>query len=157
MGQLQDVSPNIMESTNFTTSRLMLLLLFHPPIHPLTHPPTHPPTQPPSYPPTPPEPQTLNPTKPLNPKPQAQSTGESSRAPTWDSFAARIHSQLDSHAKHGQPRLQGIYGNFPKLEEPFWGFRVPKSKDYSNLRSILGSPYFGKLPYMYCIGLCRAI
>ena len=32
-----------------------------------------------------------------------------------------------------------------------WGyhFRGPHNKDYSILGSILGSPYLGKLPYMY--------
>ena len=28
-------------------------------------------------------------------------------------------------------------------------FRGPQSKDYSILGSILGSPYFGKLPFMW--------
>ena len=36
------------------------------------------------------------------------------------------------------------YGGFPKLGVPFGG---PNNKDYSILGSILGSPYFGKLPY----------
>ena len=35
-------------------------------------------------------------------------------------------------------------GGFPKLGVPFGG---PHSKDYKILGSILGSPYFGKLPY----------
>ena len=34
-------------------------------------------------------------------------------------------------------------GGFPKLGYPFGG---PYNKDYSILGSILGSPYFGKLP-----------
>ena len=38
-----------------------------------------------------------------------------------------------------------IYGDFPKLGVPFWG---PNNKDYSILGSILGSLYFGKLPYV---------
>ena len=37
-----------------------------------------------------------------------------------------------------------LFGGFPKLEVPFEG---PNSKDYSIWRSILGSPYFGKLPF----------
>ena len=40
-----------------------------------------------------------------------------------------------------------IYGVFPKLGVPFGG---PHNKDYGILGSILGSPYFGKLPYI-CI------
>ena len=39
--------------------------------------------------------------------------------------------------------LWGI-GGFLKLGVPFWG---PNNKDCSILGSILGSPYFGKLPY----------
>ena len=35
---------------------------------------------------------------------------------------------------------------FPKLGVPFWG---PYDKGYSILGSILGSPYFGKLPNGY--------
>ena len=35
-------------------------------------------------------------------------------------------------------------GGFPKLGVPFGG---PNDKDYSILGSILGSPYFGKLPF----------
>ena len=34
---------------------------------------------------------------------------------------------------------------FPKIRCTFWG---PHKKDYSILGSILGSPYFGKLPYL---------
>ena len=37
-----------------------------------------------------------------------------------------------------------VYGSFPKLWVPFWG---PYNKDCGILGSILGSPYFGKLPY----------
>ena len=37
-----------------------------------------------------------------------------------------------------------LYRGFPKLGVPYWG---PHNKDYSILGSILGSPYFGKLPY----------
>ena len=36
------------------------------------------------------------------------------------------------------------YRGFPKLGVPFGG---PYNKDYSILGSILGSPYFRKLPY----------
>ena len=36
------------------------------------------------------------------------------------------------------------YGGFPKSGVPFWG---SNNKDYSICGSILGSPYFGKLPY----------
>ena len=35
-------------------------------------------------------------------------------------------------------------GGFPNLGVPFWG---PHNKDYNILGSILGFPYFGKLPY----------
>ena len=42
--------------------------------------------------------------------------------------------------------LLGGYGGFPKLGVPFLG--DPHNKDYSILGSILGSPYFGKLPYI---------
>ena len=42
--------------------------------------------------------------------------------------------------------VRAVYGGFPKLGAPFWG---PNNKGYSILGSILGSPYFGKLPYMY--------
>ena len=38
---------------------------------------------------------------------------------------------------------------FPKLRVPFWG---PHNKDCSILGSILGSPYFGKLPYSEAVG-----
>ena len=38
-----------------------------------------------------------------------------------------------------------VYGDFPKLGVPFRG---PNNKDYSILGSILGYPYFGKLPYL---------
>ena len=37
-------------------------------------------------------------------------------------------------------------GGFPKLGVTFWG---PNNKDYSIWGSMLGSPYFGKLPYRY--------
>ena len=40
---------------------------------------------------------------------------------------------------HGKPKME-VSQN---LEVPFWGLY---SKDYSILGSILGSPYFGKLP-----------
>ena len=40
-------------------------------------------------------------------------------------------------------RVEGPFGDFPKLGVPFGG---PYKKDYSILKSILGSPYFGKLP-----------
>ena len=41
--------------------------------------------------------------------------------------------------------LVGPYGGFPKLGGlPFLG---PHNKDYNIFGSILGSPYFGKLPY----------
>ena len=46
-----------------------------------------------------------------------------------------------------------IYGGFPKLGVPFGG---PYNKDYSILRSILGYPNFGKLPYMY-IHICMCV
>ena len=36
---------------------------------------------------------------------------------------------------------------FPKIRVPFGG---PCKKDYSILGFILGSPYFGKLPYLGC-------
>ena len=39
-----------------------------------------------------------------------------------------------------------MYGGFPRLGVPFWG---PHNKDYRLLGSILGSHYFGKLPYVY--------
>ena len=42
------------------------------------------------------------------------------------------------------PWAQGPYKGLPKLGVPFWG---PYNKDYSILGSIMGSPYFGKLPY----------
>ena len=53
------------------------------------------------------------------------------------------------------------YKGFPELGVAFWG---PYNKDYSILGSILGSPYFEKLPYTRCIlimvatefiGMCR--
>ena len=37
-------------------------------------------------------------------------------------------------------------GGFPKSGVAFWG---PNNKDYSILVSILGSPYFGKLPIIF--------
>ena len=40
----------------------------------------------------------------------------------------------------------GVYGSVLKLGVPFL-FGGPHNKDYSILGSILGSPYFGKLPY----------
>ena len=42
-----------------------------------------------------------------------------------------------------------VCGGFPKLGVPFLG--VPNNKDNSRLGSILGSPYFGKLPCVHCI------
>ena len=39
-----------------------------------------------------------------------------------------------------------IWG-FPKIKGTL--FACPYNKDYSILGSILGSPYFGRLPYMY--------
>ena len=47
-----------------------------------------------------------------------------------------------------------VYGSFPKLGVPFWG---PNNKDYSILGSILGSPYFGKLPYNRRPGMTRSL
>ena len=38
---------------------------------------------------------------------------------------------------------EGLYGRFPKVGVSYLG---PHTKDYSILRSMLGSPYFGKLP-----------
>ena len=38
-----------------------------------------------------------------------------------------------------------VFGSFPKLRVPFWG---PQNPGYSILWSMLGSPYFGKLPYL---------
>ena len=46
------------------------------------------------------------------------------------------------------------YGVFPKLGVPFGG---PHNKDYGILGSILGSPYFGKLPYMFIYIYVRVI
>ena len=44
----------------------------------------------------------------------------------------------------GSPRThKTLNGDFPKLGVPFGG---PYDKDYTILGSILGSPYFGKLP-----------
>ena len=40
---------------------------------------------------------------------------------------------------------EGIYGCFPKSG---YHFKGPHNKDYSILGSKLGSPYFGKLPYI---------
>ena len=40
-----------------------------------------------------------------------------------------------------------IYGGFPKLGVPF--SKGPNNEDYSILGSVLGSPYFGKLPYIH--------
>ena len=45
--------------------------------------------------------------------------------------------------KHSTHRLTAFRG-FPKLGVPFWG---PENRDYSILGSILGSPYFGQLPF----------
>ena len=45
-----------------------------------------------------------------------------------------------------------IYEGFPKLGVPFWGslwYGGPYGKGYSTLGSILGPPYFGKLPYVH--------
>ena len=39
-------------------------------------------------------------------------------------------------------------GGFPKLGTPFRG---PDNKGYSILGSILGSPYLGKLPTLFCL------
>ena len=38
-----------------------------------------------------------------------------------------------------------IFGSFPKLGVPFWGVY---NKDYRILGSIVGSPDFGKLPFI---------
>ena len=46
-----------------------------------------------------------------------------------------------------------LNGGFPKLGVPFLGVPVPSNKDYRILRSILGSPYLGKLPN--ALGICR--
>ena len=46
------------------------------------------------------------------------------------------------------------YMGFPKIRGTFLG--IP-SKDYSQLGSILGSPYLGKLPYGGNTGLHRVI
>ena len=54
---------------------------------------------------------------------------------TLSSFQATLYSQ---------PCLDKLNGGVPKISGTFFG--GPKSKDYSLLRSILGSPYFGKLP-----------
>ena len=40
-----------------------------------------------------------------------------------------------------------LFCDFPKIRGTLLG--VPQNKDYSILGSILGSPYFGKLPYGY--------
>ena len=45
--------------------------------------------------------------------------------------------------KPANPRLN-LFGGFPKLWVLFGG---PHNKDYNILGSILGSPYFGKLPF----------
>ena len=48
----------------------------------------------------------------------------------------------------GKTELRALcirFGGFPKLGVPFWG---PSNKDYSILGSILGSPQFGKLPFV---------
>ena len=44
------------------------------------------------------------------------------------------------------PCVSTIYGGFPKLGG--YPFGSPNNKDYSILGSILGSPNFGKLPYV---------
>ena len=41
-------------------------------------------------------------------------------------------------------KLGTQYRDFPKLGVPSWGLH---NKDYNILGSILGAPYFGKLPY----------
>ena len=43
--------------------------------------------------------------------------------------------------------LEPTFGGFPKLGVPFWG--GPFIKDDSILGSMLGSPSFGKLPYIH--------
>ena len=43
----------------------------------------------------------------------------------------------------GQP-VVGVHMEFPKIRGTFWG---PYNRGYSMLGSILGSPYFGKLPH----------
>ena len=44
------------------------------------------------------------------------------------------------------PPLQKLIWGFPAIMATlFWG---PHNKDYSILRSILGSPYLGKLPFI---------
>ena len=40
-----------------------------------------------------------------------------------------------------------LFGSFLKLGVPFWGGLY--NKDYSILGAILGSPYFGKLPFFF--------
>ena len=47
-----------------------------------------------------------------------------------------------------QTPLQHLHGGFPKFGVPCWGSQY---KDYSILVSILGSPYFGKLPHEPCV------
>ena len=42
-----------------------------------------------------------------------------------------------------------IWG-FPKIRGTILGFPIIKDKDYSIWGSILGSPHFGKLPYINC-------
>ena len=46
-------------------------------------------------------------------------------------------------ATSGDP-AKGRFRGFPKLGVPFGG---PNNKDHNILGSILGSPYFGKLPF----------
>ena len=40
------------------------------------------------------------------------------------------------------------FGCFPKLGVPFWGSH---NKGYSVWGSMLGSPYFGKLPFLHAV------
>ena len=57
-----------------------------------------------------------------------------------DCFSCETHRGTKQILKPSSLRL---CGGFPKLGVPFGG---PFHKDYSILGSILGSPYFGKLP-----------
>ena len=57
--------------------------------------------------------------------------------------------QLEPEYWHPSHSSNCMYGALPKQGMPFWGPHVKDFKDYSNtLGSTLGSPYFGKLPYM---------
>ena len=51
----------------------------------------------------------------------------------------------------GQPVTGDLIWGFPKIMGTFLGylFGGPNNKDYSIFVSILGSPHFGKLPYMF--------